>query len=59
MIRQIFYTWVSFLTAYYIRLECSVKDFIINKHLCYLRAVNLIQAKKKGGGGKEGFVQCV
>ena len=44
--RVVFYFEYKMVTAYYIRFECPVKDFIINIYLCYLRALNLIQAKK-------------
>ena len=46
--RVVFYFEYKMVTAYYIRFECSVKDFIINIYLCYLRALNLIQAKNRG-----------
>ena len=42
-----FYIKNKMVIDYDIILECSVKDFIMNIHLRYLCALNLLQAKKK------------
>ena len=44
------YTWVYILSAYYNRLECSVKDFIINIVTFMLLACIEFDSSKKGAG---------